>query len=27
MTYISREDKDAFITVYSVNEVLYKPKP
>ena len=27
MNYISRVDPDAFVTVYKVNEVVYKPKP
>ena len=26
MRYLEKEDADAFITVYSVNEILYKPK-
>lgn len=26
MNYISKTDKDAFVTVYAVNEVIYKPK-
>ena len=26
MNFIARTDKDAFVTVYTVNEVLYRPK-
>ena len=26
MNFITKTDKDAFITVYAVNEVIYKPK-
>lgn len=27
MNYVSKVDPDAFITVYAVNEMMYKPKP
>ena len=26
MNFIAKTDPDAFVTVYTVNEVLYKPK-
>ena len=27
MTFIRKTDPDAFVTVYAVNEMMYKPKP
>lgn len=27
MSYVAKTDKDAFVTVYTVSEIIYKPKP
>ena len=26
MNYVLKTDKDAFVTVYTVNEIIYRPK-